>query len=77
MGADIVIRDRTAVIKGVPKLFGAEVSASDLRGGAALVLAGLVAEKTTIVNNIDYIDRGYENLENMLSSLGADIKRIK
>ena len=77
MGADIVVKDRTAVIKGVPKLFGAEVSASDLRGGAGLVLAGLVAEKQTIVNNINYIDRGYEDLEIMLSKLGADIKRIK
>ena len=76
MGADIIIKDRTAIIKGVPELYGAEVNASDLRGGAALVLAGLVAKGTTVVNGIHHIDRGYENIEETFSGLGADIVRL-
>ena len=76
MGADIIIKDRTAVIKGVPKLVGAEVYARDLRGGASLVLAGLSAEGTTIVNDTYHIDRGYENIEKVFTRLGANIIRI-
>lgn len=75
MGADIVVKDRTAIINGATQLFGAEVTATDLRGGAALVMAGLVAKGTTVVHNVKYIDRGYENFEKMLSSLGAEITR--
>ncbi|MGN1259206.1 MAG: UDP-N-acetylglucosamine 1-carboxyvinyltransferase [Christensenellales bacterium] len=77
MGADITSRDRTAIIKGVSKLYGAEISAYDLRGGAALTLAGMVAKGETILHNINYIDRGYEQFEVKLNSLGADIKRLK
>lgn len=76
MGADIVINDRTAVVKGVPMLYGAEVTANELRGGAALVLAGLVAKGYTTVNNIHHIDRGYEHIEKDLKKLGANIERI-
>jgi UDP-N-acetylglucosamine 1-carboxyvinyltransferase len=74
MGADIIIDGRVAVLKGVNRLNGAEVFAEDLRGGAALVLAGLGAEGETIVNNASHILRGYENLEKDLSLLGAKIK---
>ena len=77
MGADITIQDRIAIVTGVPKLYGAEVSCYDLRAGAALTIAGLCAEGRTIVNNVHNIDRGYEKLENALSTLGADIKRVK
>lgn len=76
MGANILIKDRWAVIEGVKKLQGAEVDATDLRGGAALVLAGLSCCGTTIVNNVEHIDRGYYKFEEMLSSLGANIKRV-
>lgn len=77
MGASIKVDGRTAIIRGVKKLTGAEVKAGDLRGGAALVLAGLAAEGTTTVDNVKlHIDRGYDKLENKLSRLGADIHRI-
>ena len=75
MGAKITTKDRMAIIRGVSNLNGAEVSAHELRGGAALVLAGLVAKDRTIVQNCHYIDRGYENFEKKLASLGADIVR--
>ncbi len=75
MGARIVVRDRNAVIQGVRRLQGAEVVAHDLRGGAALVLAGLSASGRTIVDNVHYIDRGYENIDGILRDLGADITR--
>ena len=77
MGADVTVCDRTAVIAGVEKLHGAEVNACDLRGGAALVLAGLVAEGQTVVKNIRHVDRGYENFEGKLRTLGADVRREK
>ena len=76
MGADVIIRDRTAVIKGVSELVGAEVYAQDLRGGAALVLAGLAAHGITVVNDIYHIDRGYENMEKVFNKLGANIIRV-
>ncbi|MDX2064757.1 MAG: UDP-N-acetylglucosamine 1-carboxyvinyltransferase [Fimbriimonadaceae bacterium] len=75
MGADITLSDRTSVIKGVPQLTGATVSASDLRAGAALVVAGLAAKGETTIRNVNYIDRGYEKLEETLTSLGAIIER--
>lgn len=75
MGADIKVYDRIAIIEGVEELYGTSVSATDLRGGAALVCAGLAAKGKTIVTRLDYIDRGYEKLEYNLSLLGADIKR--
>ena len=64
---------KTAIIKGVRKLSGAKVKSTDLRGGACLVLAGLVAKGTTIVTNIEYILRGYENIDKKLNELGAKI----
>lgn len=75
MGAVITQKDRTAIVRGVEKLSGASVFARDLRCGAALVIAGLAAEGTTIVDNTEFIDRGYQGLDKMLSSLGACIKR--
>ena len=73
MGAKIKVEGKMAIIKGVRKLSGAEVYVSDLRGGAALVLAGLGAKGITTVNNIEYIQRGYENLSEKLNTLGAKI----
>ena len=75
MGADIKTSGRTAVIQGVKKLCGANVRAHDLRGGAALVTAALGAEGVTTVGNVQYIDRGYEQIEQVLTSVGADIRR--
>lgn len=77
MGANIKIHHNTAVIEGVERLGGADVMASDLRAGAALVLAGLVARGETRLNRIYHVDRGYEKLEEKLVKLGADIKRVK
>ena len=76
MGAKITIEGKTAIIKGTKKLSGAEVNATDLRGGAALVIAGLVAKGKTTVNNIEYILRGYEDLAAKLNSLGAKITKV-
>jgi UDP-N-acetylglucosamine 1-carboxyvinyltransferase len=76
MGAAIMQEGRTSIITGITRLRGATVSASDLRAGAALVLAGLAAEGETIVKNIHFIDRGYDNLEGSLIALGGDIRRI-
>lgn len=73
MGAKITIEGKTAIIRGVRKLIGTEVMATDLRGGAALVLAGLVAKGKTKISNIEYILRGYENLDKKLNSLGAKV----
>jgi UDP-N-acetylglucosamine 1-carboxyvinyltransferase len=77
MGAKIKVEDRIAVIEGIDKLWGTSVYATDLRAGAAMVVAGLVADGETIIGNIKHIDRGYEFLEDKLESLGANIKRIK
>lgn len=76
MGANIKVENRVAIVEGVEKLTGAPVTASDLRAGAALVIAGLMAEGVTEIENIDYIDRGYESIEEKLLSLGAQIERI-
>lgn len=76
MGADITVHGDVAVVRGVRKLYGAEVHASDLRGGSALVLAGLKAEGVTSISGVGLIDRGYESFEKTLSSLGAKIQRI-
>ena len=75
MGADIKIKGRNAIVNGVKGLHGAKVSASDLRGGAALILAGLNAEGLTEVENVFHIERGYYAIEEKLSALGADIKK--
>lgn len=74
MGADIIVNNRTAVVRG-GKLTGTRVTARDLRGGAALVMAGLAAEGETMVDNIQQIDRGYDKFERTLKNLGADIVR--
>ena len=76
MGADIEIKNKTATIRGPTKLAGAEVMATDLRASVSLVLAGLVAEKRTIINRIYHLDRGYESLERKLKSCKAEIKRF-
>ncbi len=75
IGADIKIDGRSAIIQGTDKLMGAQVKATDLRAGVALVLAGLISEGTTEVTNIHHIDRGYSDIENKLSNLGAKIYR--
>jgi UDP-N-acetylglucosamine 1-carboxyvinyltransferase len=77
MGAKIRVEGRSAIIEGVKSLSGATVVASDLRAGAALVLAGLAAEGETIVKNVHFIDRGYEKFEQTLTGLGATIKRVE
>lgn len=76
MGASIKVEGNSAIIDGVKKLTGARVSAPDLRAGAALVIAGLAADGITVVDDIVYIQRGYENFEEKLRSLGAEIERV-
>jgi UDP-N-acetylglucosamine 1-carboxyvinyltransferase len=76
LGADIKVEGRVAMVTGVPRLTGAQVTATDLRGGAALVVAALGAEGTTEISALGHIDRGYDGLENSLASLGADIVRV-
>ena len=77
MGANLQIKDRSVIIEGVKALSGAPVMASDLRAGACLVLAGLAASKTTEIQRIYHIDRGYDQLEKKLAGVGADIRREK
>lgn len=77
MGADIMVEGRTILIRGVPRLKGARVRATDLRGGAALVLAALAAEGVSLVDEVYHIDRGYERLEQKLQGLGAQIERVR
>jgi len=76
MGAKINLEGRSAIIHGVKSLKGANVVASDLRAGAALVLAGLAAEGETTVRNVHFIDRGYEQFEQNLRKLGGKIERV-
>ena len=76
LGADIEVEGNTAIVKGVAHLDGATVMATDLRASASLVIAGLVARGTTVVDRIYHLDRGYEAIEEKLSRLGARIKRI-
>ena len=76
MGANISAEGNTAIVKGVPKLSGATVMATDLRASASLVIAGLVADGDTIVERIYHLDRGYENIEQKLGGVGAKIERI-
>ena len=76
MGAIITVRDRMAVIRGVKRLEGASVSAADLRGGAALVIAGAKAAGYTTIDNARYIDRGYEPIEQLFGELGVEIERL-
>ena len=77
MGASIALRGNTAVVQGVPRLYGASVMATDLRASASLVVAGLVAEGETEVRRVYHLDRGYEHIEEKLGGVGADIQRVK
>ena len=76
MGANIKVDGRNAIIEGVEKLTGCQVKASDLRAGAALVIAGLVAEGETEITGLQHLDRGYENLVEKFTAIGADIRRV-
>ena len=76
-GADITVEGNTATVKGVKKLSGAPVMATDLRASASLILAGLAADCTTEVSRIYHLDRGYESIEKKFAALGADIQRVK
>lgn len=76
MGANITAQGKTAIFEGVDGLIGAPVSASDLRAGAALIIAGISAEGTTEIYNLNHIDRGYENIEEKFRKLGAKIERV-
>ncbi|WP_304942477.1 UDP-N-acetylglucosamine 1-carboxyvinyltransferase [Vallitalea guaymasensis] len=76
MGANIKVEGNTAVVEGVKQLTGAEVAAPDLRAGAGLILAALAAKGETVITNVEYIDRGYEHVEQKLTNLGADIFRV-
>ena len=75
MGAKVRIVEQTAIIEGVRDLYGAPVTATDLRAGAALVIAGLMAKGTTEIYEPGFIERGYEHIEEKLRALGADISR--
>jgi len=77
MGAKIKLMDRTVLIEGVEEMYGAPVTVTDLRAGAALVVAGLMAKGVTEIYETSFIDRGYERIEEKLRSLGADIRREK
>ena len=77
MGAEILINGKTAIVTGCEKLRGAEVTARDLRAGAALIIAGLAAEGVTTVRNIRFVERGYENIIQKLTALGAEIVRVE
>jgi UDP-N-acetylglucosamine 1-carboxyvinyltransferase len=76
LGADIIIDGKTAVVKGVDKLVGAPVMATDLRASACLVIAGLVAQGQTLVDRIYHLDRGYDRMEQKLAAVGATIQRV-
>lgn len=76
LGAKISIEGRLALVSGVPKLYGNMITAQDLRGGAALVLAAMSAEGKSEISGVEHIDRGYEKIEESMSALGADVKRI-
>ena len=76
LGAEIEVEGNTAIVRGAPKLTGANVMATDLRASACLVIAGLAAEGTTTIDRIYHLDRGYEAIEEKLSTLGAKIRRV-
>ena len=76
MGADITVSGRTAVVRGVDRMVGAPVMATDLRASMSLILAGLAAEGETSVARVYHLDRGYERLEEKLSAVGADVERV-
>ena len=76
MGANINVHGASAMVRGVAKLTGAPVMATDLRASVSLVLAGLAAEGETVINRVYHLDRGYEQLEEKLSTCGADVERL-
>jgi UDP-N-acetylglucosamine 1-carboxyvinyltransferase len=76
MGANITVHGASAMVRGVPKLTGAPVMATDLRASVSLVMAGLVAEGDTVLNRVYHLDRGYERLTEKLEACGAEIERI-
>lgn len=77
MGADINVHGASAIVRGVAKLSGAELMATDLRASVSLILAGLAAEGETIVNRVYHLDRGYERIEEKLSNCGAEVERLQ
>ena len=77
MGAKITPQGKSAVFEGVDELFGAPVYSTDLRAGAALIVAGVSANGVTEVYNLEHIDRGYENIEEKFRKIGANIQRVK
>lgn len=77
MGALIQVEGKAAIIEGVPQLKGSPIRADDLRAGAAMVIAGLIAQGETTIEDIHHIDRGYEDMIEKLQALGADIKRCE
>jgi UDP-N-acetylglucosamine 1-carboxyvinyltransferase len=77
LGADIEVEGSSAVVKGVARLTGANVMATDLRASACLVIAGLIADGETTIDRIYHLDRGYERIEDKLSALGAHIRRVR
>ena len=77
LGAAIDVQGNTAIIKGVDKLVGAPVMATDLRASASLVISGLVAQGQTMIERVYHLDRGYDQMERKLSAVGANIERIK
>ena len=77
LGADIDVEGNTAIVRGVGKLTGADVMATDLRASACLVIAGLMAEGATTIDRIYHLDRGYERIEEKLGALGASIRRVR
>jgi UDP-N-acetylglucosamine 1-carboxyvinyltransferase len=77
MGANINVHGASALVRGVPRLKGAPVMATDLRASSSLVLAGLAAEGETVVNRVYHLDRGYERIEEKLSACGARIERLR
>ncbi len=77
MGANIKTVGRVAIVNGVDRLHGVQLRADDLRGGAALLIGSMAARGSSIVCNTEFVDRGYEDFENMFNILGADIKRIR
>ena len=76
MGADIKLEGKVALVYGVKQLFGCPVEATDLRGGAAMVIAAMAAEGESEISQIEHIDRGYESIEDSMSRIGADIRRV-
>jgi UDP-N-acetylglucosamine 1-carboxyvinyltransferase len=77
MGADITVHGASALVRGVPRLTGAPVMATDLRASVSLVIAGLVAQGETVLNRVYHLDRGYERLEEKLAAAGAAIERVR